>query len=36
MLLEEDRRLEGLVLQREGGERTRIQDLDKGFYEVIK
>ena len=36
VLLEEDRKLEGGVLQIEGGERTMIQDLYEFFHEVLK
>ena len=36
LLVEQDGQLEGWFLQREGGERLRIQDLDEGFQEVLR
>ena len=36
VLVEEDRRLEGWMFQREGGERICIQYLEEVFYEALR
>ena len=36
MLVEEYGRFDNIVFQREGGERTNINDLNEGFHEVPK